>query len=189
MSEGACTTPAQLTDLLAYWLGEMGAGAQDNFEAHLFTCTDCGARLERLVQLTKGVRRELREGHLSSVLTAKFIQRLKAAGVRIREYRLHPGGSVNCTVAPEDDLVVGHLQARLLGVPRLDLLLEEGEGGARRRLPDVSFDPSADGVVLAPSTAALRKLGFATLRVELIAVSDESEQVIGSYTFNHSRYR
>ncbi len=189
MSERGCTSPAQLTDMLAYWLGETDEPTQDSFEEHLFVCRDCGAGLDRLVQLTNGVRGELREGRLSSILTEKFIQTLKAAGVRIREYRLHPGGSVNCTVAPEDDLVVGHLHAELQGVSRLDLMLDEVERGARRRLPDVSFDPSSDGVVLAPSTAELRKLGIATLRVELIAVSDGSEQVIGSYTFNHSRYR
>lgn len=40
--------------------------------------------------------------------------------MRIREYRLPPNGSVNCTVAPDDELLVTRLEAPLEGVERLD---------------------------------------------------------------------
>lgn len=33
--------------------------------------------------------------------------------MRVREYRLQPGGSLNCIVAPEDDFVIAHVHAPL----------------------------------------------------------------------------
>ncbi len=189
MSRPSCTMPPPLSELLDYWLGEFDLASEARLEEHLFGCAECSARLERLVQLADAVKHEAREGHLHSVVTAPFIRRLREAGVRVREYRLAPGGSVNCTVTPEDDLVVAHLQAPLENVRRLDLVLDEGFGGARRRLENVAFDPMADTVVLAPSVTELRRLGVTTQRVELVAVDDAAERVIGTYTFNHSPYR
>lgn len=184
-----CTTPAPLPDLLAWWLGEMDEQSQARFEEHLFGCGECSARLGHLVHLGNAIQREFREGRLGSVLSAASVRRLKDAGMRVREYRMQPGGSVNCTVAPEDDLVAAHLHAPLRDVQRLDLSIDAGDGNARRRVADVAFDPASDEVVLASSVAALRKLGVVTQRVDLIAESGGAERVIGSYTFNHSPWR
>jgi hypothetical protein len=107
--------------------------------------------------------------------------------MRVREYRIEPGGSVNCTVAPSDDLVVTHLGAPLQEVQRLDLIFE-GEGW-RQRLQDIAFDPLSGEVVFAPSVAELRKMGVSTNRAHLVAVGPDAERVIGQYTFNHSPYR
>lgn len=185
MSE-TCAMPTPLPDLLAYWLGEMDEASGARLEEHLFGCAECSARLGGVVHLAEAIRREFREGRLASVLSAASMQRLKDSGMRVREYRMQPGGSVNCTVAPEDDLVAAHLHAPLQGVRRLDLSIDTGEGGAPRRLPDVAFDPASDEVVLASSVVEVRRLGVVTQRVELIAVSDGAERVLGRYTFNHS---
>ncbi len=129
-----------------------------------------------------------RAGDVHAVLTAAFIRRLQQSGLRVREYRLQPGGSVNCTVAPKDDLVVAHLHAPLGDIERLDLLLDDVASGTRWRAEDVAFDPAAGEVVLAPSVAELRRLAFATQRVQLLAVEHATERVIADYTFNHSPY-
>jgi hypothetical protein len=176
-----------LPELLAYWLGEMDDVFQARFEEHLFGCTECSSRIARIVDLTQAIRQEFQEGRLGSVLTVPFVQHLKDAGMRVREYQIQPGGSVNCTVAPEDDLVVSHLEAPLQDVRRLDLIFE-GKGW-RQRLQDIAFDPASGEVVFAPSVAELRKLGVTTQRAQLVAVSPEAERVIGNYTFNHSPYR
>lgn len=189
MSESVCASPTLLPQLLSYWLGEMDEVSQAGLEEHFFSCVPCAERLARLVHLTNAIRDEIREGRLSSVLPAAFIRRLKDAGVRVREYRMHAGGSVNCTVAPEDDMVVAHLHAQLGDVSRLDVIVDEGGGRVPYRLSDVAFDPRSDEVVVAPSIVELRKLGVATQRVDLIAVGDDAERVIGSYTFNHSPYQ
>lgn len=189
MSEAVCATPMSLPDLLAYRLREMDPADEARFEEHLFGCAECSDRLADLEHLAEAIQREFREGRLGSVFSASFIRRLKDAGMRVREYRLQAGSSVNCTVGPEDDLVVAYLHAPLQGVRRLDLVFDEGEGGSGRRLSDVAFDPASDEVAFASSVVELRKLGVATLNARLVAVSEGAERVIGSYTFNHSPYR
>jgi hypothetical protein len=188
VNEPACKTSRPLPDLLAYRLGEMDAASEAVFEEHLFGCARCSARLAGLEQLTSAIRTEFREGRLGSVFSAPFIRRLKDAGMRVREYRLQPGGSVNCTVGPEDDLVVAHLHAPLTDVRRLDLVLDGGEEDFPLRLKDIAFDPSSDEVAFASSVVELRKLDAVTLRAALFAVNGDQERMIASYVFNHSPY-
>lgn len=185
MSTRICSAPLGLSELLAYWLAEIPEASAAHLESHLFACDACSARLARLAHLTGSIRGEARDGRLSSVVSASFIQRLRDTGLRVREYRLHPGGSVNCTVAPEDDLVVAHLHAPLASVRRLDVIIED-VGGATYRLQDVAFDAAAEEIVIAPSVAELRELGVATRIAALVSVTDDAEHVIGRYTFNHS---
>ncbi len=185
MSSPTCTTSPSLATLLAYWLGELEAAAENEVEDHLFSCAECSARLRELVALGEGIRRETRGGTIFSVMTARLVSRLQAAGLRIREYRMQPGGSVLCTVAPEDDLVVGHLHAALAGVERLDLLIHNPTAGLPMRLEDVAFDPRSDEIVLVPSVKELRRLTHETMRVELLAVESNGEKSLGEYTFNH----
>ena len=189
MSEARCATPVPEQELLGYWLREMDDDAEARIEEHLFGCAECSGRLARLVHLAKTIRHEFQEGRLGStlILTMPFVQQLKAAGMRIREYQIPAGGSVNCTIAPDDDLVVSHLAAPLEGVRRLDFIFESA--GGHQRLEDIAFDPAAGAVAFAPGVAELRKLGVSTHRVQLVAVGAGAERVIGNYTFNHSPWR
>jgi hypothetical protein len=110
--------------------------------------------------------------------------RVKAAGLRLREYRLEPGGSVDCTITPDDDLVVAHLHASLRDVRRLDLLIDDTTLG-KLRANDVAFDPAAESVVAVTSSVFLRTLKHSQQRVQLVAVDGAEERVLGDYTFNH----
>lgn len=188
MSSPVCATSPAIATLLAYWLSELGATAENELEEHLFACAECSARLRELVALGAGVRREVRDGSLFSVMTARFVRGLQEAGLNVREYRMNPGGSVLCTVAPENDLVVGHLHAPLAGVERLDLIVHDPDAGTSQRLEDVAFDPSSDEVVLVPSVKELRRLTHARMRVELLAVASTAERKLGEYSFNHYPY-
>jgi hypothetical protein len=175
-------------ELIAYWLGELDGDREAELDEHLFGCEACSTRLRDLVRLGEGIQQVTRAGDVHAVLTAAFIRRLQQSGLRVREYRLQPGGSVNCTVAPDDDLVIAHLHAPLEGVHRLDLLFDDVTQGARWRVEDVAFDPAAGELVLSPNVAELRALRFVTQRVQLVAVEPAAERVIADYTFNHSPY-
>jgi Putative zinc-finger len=188
MSAPSCRIIAPTSTLIAYWLGELDGAVQSELEEHLFGCEQCSARLHMLVQLGEGIRRATLDGNLHAIVTAPFINRLHEAGFSVREYRMQPGGSVMCTVAPDDDLVVAHLHASLGDVQQLDIVYHDLSAGTQLRMKDVAFDPSADEVVLVPNVAQLRQVDAATSRAELIAVGDTSERVIGVYTFNHTRY-
>jgi anti-sigma factor RsiW len=177
-----------LETLIAYWLGELPAAAQEPLEEHLFACASCSARLEELAALASGIRAAVREGKVKAMISAPFLDALKRQGLRIREYRVPPGGRVNCTLRADDDAVVSRLQAPLAGVKRIDALqrLELGGEVFETRLEDVPFDPAAGEVLSLPSAAGLRKLPAHTLRVRLVAVDEAGERPLGEYTFAHT---
>jgi hypothetical protein len=176
----SCT--AQPQELLEYWLGELDEAREHALEEHLFACAACSARLATLVDLGAAIRREFLAGRCTFVTSAPFIRRMKEAGFRVREYALPSGGSVDCTVTPEDDFVVSYLEAPLGGVSRLDLLIDDSTSG-KQRANDVAFD--SGGVVAVTSTAYLRTLRHSQMRVRLVAVQGGDERVIGDYMFNH----
>ena len=173
--------------LLDWWLHEdASAAAVDAVDEHLMRCDACGQALDELIALGDGVRSAFRAGAVAAVATSTFVQRLAEQGVRLREYRPPRGGSVNCTVAPEDDLLVTHLEAPLEGVQRLDAIAESSlEPGVEHRLEDVPFDPRAGEVLWLPKTAAVKQQPEHTFRVRLLAVEAGNEREIGRYAFFH----
>ena len=95
--------------------------------------------LAALVGLGAAIRREFLAGRCTFVTSQPFIRRIKEAGFHVREYAPPAGGSVDCTVTPEDDFVVAYLRAPLGGVGRLDLLIDDSTSG-KQRASDVAFD-------------------------------------------------
>ena len=173
--------------LLDYWLHDLApAAAVDAVDEHLMQCDACGQALDELIALGDGVRSAFRAGAVSAVTTSAFVQRLAGQGMRVREYRLAVNGSVNCTVAPDDDLLVSHLEAPLEDVQRLDAVTEWSlEPGVEHRLEDVPFDPQAGEVLYLPKIAAVEEMPENILRVRLLAVESGSAREIGRYAFFH----
>jgi hypothetical protein len=179
----ACTF-VQAHELAEYWLGELDAAREQRLDEHLLACAACSERLRALVDLGAGIRRVFLDGWLNIVLPEPFIRRIKDAGFRVREYDLAAGGSVECTVTPDDDFVVAYLRAPLTDVRRLDVLVDDTTSG-KFRANDVQFDASAAALVTVTSTAYLRTLQHSRQRVRLVAVDGVNERVLGDYTFNH----
>jgi hypothetical protein len=175
-----------LATLLDYWLHDSDAATTDAVDEHLMQCDACGQTLDGLVALGDGVRAAFRAGAVATVTGGDFVQRLAAQGLKVREYRLPHNGSVNCTVAPEDELLVSHLEAPLQGVERLDVLAQLSfEPDVQHRLHDIPFDPQAGGVVYVPKLTEVRRLPAHTLQVTLLAVAPGSMRELGRYTFRH----
>lgn len=184
MSGTSATDHIGLAALVDYWFDAQEASA---LEAHLLACDECAGQLAWIVGLADAIPGIARRGDAMVVMTSAMLDRLAAGGVRIREYRLRAGGSVNCTIAPADDLVVARLEAPLAGVDRLDFVFSPA-GGPAHRLEDVPFDPSSGEVVIAQYTPRLRALGHSTEVAQLVAVGARGDAVIGEYTFNHSPF-
>ena len=189
MTQSVCTRPIPLATLLEYWLGELDEAQELRLGEHLLGCGHCSANLQRLVDLAGEVRAAVRAGAVPVVLTDTFVQRLAAQGLRLREYRVPHNGSVHCTVAPEDDLMITRLDAPLTGVGRLDVERLGGEGERLELLQDVPFDAATGEVVLAPRMERIRALPASTLRMRLLAVAPSGERVVGECTFHHTPYR
>ena len=185
-----CATPLPMERLIEYWFEEAAAREDDALiEEHLFVCAACSARLEQLAAISAGAKHLVAAGDFGAVVTGPFVTRLIQAGLSVREYRVPPGGNVLCTIAPQDDLVVGRMRAVLGGIERLDVLVHTSAHGSPARLEDVPFNGEAGEVIFVPSAAYLRTLDSFTQRLELVAVAETGERVIGEYTFNHHRYR
>ena len=179
-----CRNPIDYETLVAYWLGEVTGTPEEMLEEHLFGCAHCTGRLEGLAAFAAGVRAAAVDGSVTMVVSQSFVDSMKRAGLALREYRLAPGGSVNCTIAADDDAVVSRLSAPLAGVKRLDLVRQRGE--IEQRVADIPFDAELDEVLVIPSATWLKTMPAFTMRMRLIAVDDSDEKQIGDYTFNHS---
>jgi Putative zinc-finger len=184
-----CKDPIAFESLAAYWLGELPVAEGEKLEEHLFACAHCAGRLEWLAALSAGVRAAVRAGALGLVVSAPFVEAMKRAGMRLREYRLGPGGSVNCTIRADEDAVVSRIGAPLAGVRRIDMLQRVEVGGVEQpevRLEDVPFDPRSGEVLFIPPPAALKKMPAHRFRVRLVSVGEAGEAQVGEYTFAHS---
>lgn len=172
--------------LVAWWLGELPEAEASAVEEHFFACARCTRTLEHLAALGAGVRAAVHDGRVGLVVSARFVEAMKQAGMRLREYQLDAGGSVNCTIHLDDDAVVSRIRAPLTGVKRLDMVRVGGAVGPEVRVADVPFDADAGEVLFIPPAAALKAMPAFTMRMRLIAVGDAGEAPIGEYTFNHS---
>lgn len=172
--------------LVDYWLGDTDAAATEAIDAHLLHCDACGAVFDEIVALAHGVREAFSRGAVPSVLTAGFVERLKASGRQVREYRVSPGDSVTCAVAPQDDALISRVHAPLAGVRRLDAMFSFSIAvDQEEHLQDVPFDPVAGEVVFVHKLAKVRGLPSHSIVLRLIAVDDTAEREIGRYTFHH----
>lgn len=181
----SCSTPVDDDLLLDWWSGERRLGGTRRLEEHLLSCAACSARAEAMAGLARGVRELVRRGEVAAALLPPVLERLRREGLRVREYRVAPGGDVHCTVAPDDDVVVSRLTADLRGVGRVDIV-SRIDDGAEHRLIDVPFDAAGGEVVYAPPAGALRARPASVERLRLVAVGPEGERVLGEYTFDHS---
>ena len=186
MTQPGCVCPVPLATLVEYWLDELDEGQEGLLDEHLLGCGQCSANLQSLVDIAGGVRAAVRAGAVHAVLTGAFVERLAAQGLRLREYRVPPNGSVHCTVAPDDDLLITRLDAPLAGIERLDVETSGGEGAGSERMRDVPFDAAAGEVVLAMRMERMRALPESTVRIRLVTVAPSGERVVGEYTFNHT---
>jgi hypothetical protein len=122
-------------------------------------------------------------------VSAPFVEAMKRAGMRLREYRTDPGMTTSCTIRVDDDAVISRLRAPLTGVTRLDMVHGVEVGGVAHgevRVEDVPFDAASGELVFIPPPAALKKMPAHTMRVRLVGVEEAGEKVLGDYTFAHT---
>jgi anti-sigma factor RsiW len=183
-----CQAPIDAGILADYWQGLLSASEEDSVEQHLFACDRCGARLRDVIALAEALRNLARGGSLRMVVSDAFVRRAAASGLTVREYSVTPGGSVNCTVTAEDDLLVARLAGDMAGATRLDLVACDEQGIERRRLVDVPFRANASSVVLQESMDFAKAAPDNTLILRLLAVEDDGrERLVGEYAFHHTR--
>ena len=180
-----CGRPLDLATLADYWFDDAEGPDRDAIEEHLLCCDACSGRLRGLAALGDAIRQVVREGAVEMVVTPAYLATAARDGLRIREYRVEPGRSVECTVTAQDDLLIGRLAGDFRGVSRLDLVAEQ-PGHPPRRIPDVPIHPEATELVVVQAMPFVRTLPHATVLMRLVSHEAGGERVVGEYTFNHS---
>jgi hypothetical protein len=184
----SCSKPIGAAVLADYWLATLPVPEEESVEEHLLDCDECGSRLREVIALAEGVRTLAREGTLRMVVSDTFLERAAAEGLHVREYVPPRGGSVQCTVTMEDDILIGRLAADLSAAKRVDLCLCDERGVEQFRLPDIPVHAGT------PSIAFQQPIDFAkasptnTMIARLVGLDDAGgERLLGEYTFHHTR--
>jgi len=183
-----CLNPLDATLVADYWLAALAKSEEEAVEEHLFACDECGARLREVIALAEGIRKLAREGSLQMVVSETFLKRAAEEGLRVRQYAPPTGGSVQCTVTAEDDLLIGRLAANLSGVKRVDLCLCDKRGVEQLRLPDIPFQSGAGNVAWQQSITWAKAAPSDTMIARLVTFDETGvERLLGEYTFHHTR--
>jgi predicted anti-sigma-YlaC factor YlaD len=183
-----CANPIDASALADYWIAALKSADEALVEEHLLQCDACGERLREVIALAEGIRDLAREGSLRMVVSDAFLKRSEENGARIRQYAPPPGGSVECTVTAEDDLLIGRLAANLTSATRVDLCLCDGSGIEQHRLRDIPVHSAASGVIYQESITMAKALPTTKLIMRLVAFDEAgSERPVGEYVFNHTR--
>ncbi len=183
-----CAKPIDTAVLADYWLAALPVSEEEALEVHLFVCDECGARLREIIALAGALRALAHSGSLMMVVPESFLQRAAQKGLHISQYTPPAGGSVQCTVTAQDDLLIGKLSADLRAARQIDLSLCDPGGGEQFRLRDVPFSPEASGILWQQSITFAKGAPTSTMVARLLDVDDGgSETLLGEYTFHHTR--
>ncbi len=184
----SCPHPIDATVLADYWLAVLPGLEEEAVEEHLLGCDECGARLREMIALAEGVRSVAREGSLRMVVSDVFLQRAAEEGLRVCEYAPPPGGSVQCTVIAEDDILIGRLAANLSGARRVDLCICDERGVEQSRLTDIPVHSGASSIAFQESITFAKASPTHTMIARLVGFDEAGrERLLGEYTFHHTR--
>ena len=183
-----CSNPLEVNVLMDYWLGALSSDGEGMVEQHLMTCDQCGDRLREAIVLADGLRGVARSGELPVVISDQFVKHAAETGLRVREYAPPPGGSVQCTVAADDDLLLARLALDMTTVSRVDLSWCDPEGVEHHRMTDIPVRAGAGSVIFQQSITWAKASPSATRIARLLAVDEQGdERLLGEYTFHHTR--
>src|SRR5262245_11222600 len=142
-----CSNSIDAAVLADYWLATLPDAEEEAVEEHLLECDRCGQRLREVIALAEGLGKLAREGSLRMVISDAFINRAAEAGLRVRQYAVPAGGSVECTVTAEDNFLIGRLALNVSGATRVDLCMCDERGVEQLRLQDIPVHSGATSVI------------------------------------------
>ena len=122
------------------------------------------------------------------IVTETFLKSAADDGLHIRQYAAAAGGSVECTVTAEDDILIGRLAANLGDIKRIDLCICNDAGIEQGRLRDIPFHRGTTTVICQESITFAKAAPTHRLIFRLVSVDEKGgDHPLGEYTFNHTR--
>ena len=183
-----CSNPIEPAVLMDYWLATLPPLEEEAVEEHLLTCDRCGDRLRDTIALAEGLRTLARSGSLVVVVSDRFVRRAREAGQRVREYAPPRGGSIQCTVAADDDLLVARLALDVTTASRVDVSWCDLRGIEHQRMADVPIRAETGSVICQQSITWAKASPSATMIARVLGVDEKGdERLLGEFTFHHTR--
>ena len=179
----ACLSIGELSD---YWTADATPDQVERIEAHVFACTACTELLAAADELRRSIGDLARNGGLQAFVTDSLLNQLASDGVRVRSFAMDPGGSVQCAVWDDDDVLVTRLRADFRGVTAVDAVLRLDTGEEWGRTSDVPVPAGSHELIMALPAEFVRRAPEAPIRLTLrssAALPDEAP--LAEYTFNH----
>ena len=179
----ACLSIGELSD---YWTADATPDQVERIEAHVFACTACTELLAEANELRRSIGDLARYGGFQAFVTDGLLNQLASDGVRVRSFAMDPGGSVQCAVWDDDDVLVTRLRADFRGVTAVDAVLRLDTGEEWGRTSDVPVPAGSHELIMALPAEFVRRAPEAPIRLTLrssAALPDEAP--LAEYTFDH----
>lgn len=185
-----CQHPVPLEELVDYYAGELDAPTAERIEEHYFACSSCAETLAWLGRLDDGVRALVRNRRLLVATTSGLVERVRAQGYELREYRADPGGTVLCTAGPSDDYLVTYYTG-LGDAAAADLRgeltdLTTGETQPTFSVKGAPVDRARGELTVLVPGALNRGLGRTQLTFWVRVNAGTEAREIGPYHFHHT---
>lgn len=183
--------PVHLEALADYWFGGLDAEAESALEEHLFECPSCADALDGLVRTGQAIVAMMRDGSFAARGTTALCNRLARDRRQLRQYVVHSGEVVPCTVSTNDELLLAHLMLPDEALGRLDLSVRDERGRELMRIDDVTVDRRAGRVSSFVPARPVQSEPSGRLQYVLIAPARSAggastERVVGTYTLEHT---
>jgi hypothetical protein len=180
---GACLSIGELSD---YWTADATPDQVERIEAHVFACTACTELLAEANELRRSIGDLARNGGFQAFVTDGLLNQLASDGVRVRSFAMDPGGSVQCAVWDDDDVLVTRLRADFRGVTAVDAVLRLDTGEEWGRTSDVPVPAGSDELIMALPAEFVRRAPEVPIRLILrSSAASPGDAPIAEYTFDH----
>lgn len=178
-----CLTIGELSD---YWTVDLSPDDVQRIEAHVFSCATCTQLLADTDRLRRSIGHAARSGGLQAFVTDSLLNQFARDGVRVRSYAMDAGGSVQCAVWDEDEVLVTRLRADFSGVTAVDAEMRLDTGEAWGRASDIPVPEGSREVIMALPADVVRRAPEVPIRVILRSSSaSPGEAPLAEYTFDH----
>jgi hypothetical protein len=178
----SCYSIGELAD---YWTADVPVAEAEQIEAHVFACAACARLLAEAELLRRNIGSLARSGGFQAFVNDGLLNQLARDGVRVRSYSLEAGGSVQCAVWSEDEVIAARLRGDFRGVTSLEAVMRLSTGEEWFRASDVPVRDGASELVLAIPAAVVRNAPATTIHLTLRAPGSGDGSFVAEYVFDH----
>jgi hypothetical protein len=178
-----CLSIGELSD---YWTSDASPEDVEQIESHVFACAACTELLAEADRLRRSIGAVARTGGFQAFITDSLVNQLARDGVRVRSYVMDAGGSVQCAVWDDDEVLVTRLRADFSGVTAIDAELRLESGEEWGRASDVPVSEGSHEVIMALPAELVRRAPEVPIRLSLRSSgASPGDAPLAEYTFDH----